>query len=132
MTLRVPLIALDPPAMVLHGSGIMGIPEGGDSIREIEFRCQRLAERPIVCATVSSEKSAGVTFAVYNVTINQLRAQTQIAVSAQILHSPDAPQDSPRKAGSRLPIRCDVIVIGSPEARRRVQKKATSGARRHS
>ena len=60
----------------------MVIPLGGAHVRQVEFRLPRFRKKPVVTATVYSNQSPGPAFAIWDITINDLGAETQIVISA--------------------------------------------------
>ena len=64
------------------GTVRMVIPSGGPITRSCEIRIPPIHDYPCVLATVFSAQSFGPAFAVYQIIVNDLGGQTQIAISA--------------------------------------------------
>ena len=69
--------------LVVYGRAQMIIPQGGKHVRQVAVYIPALFNgTPSVTATVYSPQSPGTMFSLYNIQINDLGAQTQVAFSA--------------------------------------------------
>jgi hypothetical protein len=90
--------------LVVYGRAQMIIPQGGKHVRQVAVYIPALFNgTPSVTATVYSPQSPGTMFALYNIQINDLGTQTQVAFSAANVQI-GTPSD--------LTFVCDYVVSG--------------------
>src|SRR6516165_2843571 len=69
--------------LVVYGRAQMIIPQGGKHVRQVAVYIPALFNgTPSVTATVYSPQSPGTMFSLYNIQVNDLGGQTQVAFSA--------------------------------------------------
>jgi len=69
--------------LVVYGRAQMIIPQGGKHVRQVAVYIPALFNgTPSVTATVYSPQSPGTMFSLYNIQVNELGGQTQVAFSA--------------------------------------------------
>jgi hypothetical protein len=108
-----------------RASGAMVVPDGSPHVRQIEFRLPRLRADAVVNATVVPVNSAGPGFLIFDLKVNLLGAETQVAISAQ--HVPGS-REAKDLDLSQYDVRCHLMVTGVPvpqqrEPRRRPGRK---------
>jgi hypothetical protein len=69
--------------LVIYGRAQMIIPQGGKHVRQVAvYIPAQFNGTPSVTATVYSPQSPGTMFSLYNIQVNELGGQTQVAFSA--------------------------------------------------
>jgi hypothetical protein len=68
--------------LICSGTVPMIIPQGGAHVRQAEIRLPKFAQPPTVTATLHSTDSPGNVFGIFNIKINDLGNQTQVAITA--------------------------------------------------
>ena len=88
---------------LFYGTVAMGIPAGGNWVRQVEITLRPFSAPPAITATVQSPKSPGEAFVIYNITVVQDPAQTVIKLSATNVEC---------RVPSDLPYLCSYVVVG--------------------
>ena len=68
--------------LICSGTLATAIPSGGSHVRQVEVRLPKFVGEPSVTATIFSQESPGNAFAIWDIKINDLGGQTQVAISA--------------------------------------------------
>jgi hypothetical protein len=84
-------------------TGVMAVPDDSPHVRSVEFRLPRFRDTPSVSVQIVASAGA-IPLTVYALKINELGAETQIAVSAQTLDG--------GAAGGRY--WCNIVAIATP------------------
>jgi len=106
MTNNLNLVSLGD-ALCVYGTVRMDIPSGGKHARQTQVLIPaKFKGEPTVTATVYSKESPGTMFTIYNIQINDLGQQTQVAFSAANVEI---------GAESDYQFVCDYVVIGERE-----------------
>ena len=92
--------------LLVYGTVPMIIPQGGAHTRQAEiFIPVKFNGEPTVTATVYSKQSPGTMFAIFNIKVNDLGSQTQVAFSAANVQI---------AIPSIYPFLCNYVITGTP------------------
>jgi hypothetical protein len=95
--------------LICAATAPMIIPTSGAHVRQVEFRFPKFTSKPTVTATTYSDETPGNVFGVFAIKINDLRDQTQVAITATNV------QTGVPVAFTYL---CSVVVIGKARQQR--------------